>query len=346
MLTVKREGVLLEKSSLDFENKGVMNPAVIQDQKGIHLFYRAVNQFNYSTIGYCKLRSPIIVERRRKTPIILPNFQYESNGVEDPRIVKLKNTYYISYTAYDGINALGALATSKDLKTWVKRGIIVPKINYDLFTQLIKFKAIINEKYFRYNKFDYVHKRNYLWDKNVVFFPRRIHGKICFLHRIKPDIQIVEIKNIEDLAEKFWKYYIMNIREFIVISPKYAHEVCYVGGGCPPIETNFGWLVIYHGVYDTINGYVYTVCASLLDIDNPKKEIARLPYPLFKPELDWEREGNVNNVCFPSGSLIINGTLYIYYGAADERIATASIELSQLINELLLNTVNHENDSN
>lgn len=346
MLNIKKEGILLEKTSLEFENKGVMNPAVIQNQKGIHLFYRAVNQHNYSSIGYCKLSSALTIKTRKLTPIILPNFVYESKGVEDPRIVKLKNTYYMSYTAYNGINALGAIATSKDLKVWIKKGIIVPKISHDLFIQLVKSKTTINEKYFRYNKFNQVHKGTYLWDKNVVFFPRRIHGKICFLHRIKPDIQIVEIKKIEDLTEKFWKYYIMNIREYIVISPKYAHEVCYVGGGCPPIETNFGWLIIYHGVYDTINGYVYTVCASLLDIDNPKKEIARLPYPLFKPELDWEREGNVNNVCFPSGSLIINGSLYIYYGAADERIATASIELSQLINELLLNTVNHENDSN
>jgi hypothetical protein len=77
-----------------------------------------------------------------------------------------------------------------------------------------------------------------------------------------------------------------------------------VGGGCPPIETEMGWLLIYHGVHDTVNGYVYTACACLLDLDNPNKEIARLPYPLFGPELEWELKGVVNNVCFPTGTWI------------------------------------------
>jgi predicted GH43/DUF377 family glycosyl hydrolase len=123
----------------------------------------------------------------------------------------------------------------------------------------------------------------------------------------------------------------------VVLSPKYPHEVSYIGSGCPPIETEDGWLLIYHGVHDTVNGYVYTACAALLDLDAPQLEIARLPYPLFFPEKEWELKGEVNNVCFPTGAVLFGDTLYIYYGAADERIATVSVSMSALLTELLLN---------
>ena len=123
-----------------------------------------------------------------------------------------------------------------------------------------------------------------------------------------------------------------------MLSPKYDHEVSYIGGGCPPIETENGWLLIYHAVHDTIEGYVYSACAALLDLENPQKEIARLPYPLFKPEQAWELKGEVNNVCFPTGTTLVEDTLYIYYGAADELIAYASVSLSALLKELMLNT--------
>jgi predicted GH43/DUF377 family glycosyl hydrolase len=73
-----------------------------------------------------------------------------------------------------------------------------------------------------------------------------------------------------------------------------------------------------------------------LDIDNPTKEIARLPYPLIKPELSWELNGDVNNVVFPTGTSLFDDTLYIYYGAADNKIACASMSLQELIAELLL----------
>ena len=115
-----------------------------------------------------------------------------------------------------------------------------------------------------------------------------------------------------------------------------------MGGGCPPIETEQGWLLIYHCVHDTVTGYVYSASAALLDLENPLKEIARLPYPLFRPEEDWELTGEVNNVCFPTGSLLVEDRLYIYYGAADEQIACASLSLSELIKELMLYTKNDD----
>jgi predicted GH43/DUF377 family glycosyl hydrolase len=180
-------------------------------------------------------------------------------------------------------------------------------------------------------------KKAMMWDKNVVFFPRKINGKICFLHRIKPDIQFVAVYSMKDLTKEFWVNYFLRFEDSIVLSSKFPHEVSYIGGGCPPIETSAGWLLIYHGVHDTPGGYVYTACAALLDLENPIKELARLPYPLFQPDEDWEQRGEVNNVCFPTGTALFDDTLYIYYGAADERIATASVSITALVAELLLN---------
>ena len=126
--------------------------------------------------------------------------------------------------------------------------------------------------------------------------------------------------------------------KILCLLPKYSHEVSYIGGGCPPIETKHGWLLIYHGVTDTKEGHVYCACVALLDINNPQKEIARLPYKLFIPEREWELKGEVDKVVFPTGTVLIEDTLYIYYGAADERIACASLSLSALLTELLLHT--------
>ena len=147
---------------------------------------------------------------------------------------------------------------------------------------------------------------------------------------------VVAIDTLEDLTTLFWQNYFLHIDENIVLSPKYDHEVSYIGGGCPPIETASGWLIIYHGVHDTINGYVYSACVALLDLEYPQKEISRLPYPLFFPDKEWELKGEVNNVCFPSGAIVENETLFIYYGAADQRIAVASVGLNDLLAELNL----------
>lgn len=339
MIEIKNEGIILSETELDFENDGILNPAILQEGNTVHIFYRAVRKGNYSTIGYAKLEGPLKVVERNEKPLLIPSTNDEIHGIEDPRIVKIDNLYYLSYCAYDGVNALGSLATSKDLKHFTKMGVIVPKVTYRKFKQLTEFSGYLNEKYERFQVHNNIqsnpNKKLLLWDKNLIFFPKKINGFFVFLHRIRPDIQICFVKNIKDLTKEFWNEYLLHFREHILMTSKYEHEIGYIGGGCPPIETDAGWLIIYHGVYDTVNGYVYTACVALLDLNDPTKEIARLPYPLFKPELPWELFGYVNNVVFPTGTSLFDGTLYIYYGAADKRIAAVSVNLEELIAELL-----------
>jgi len=234
MLNIKKEGILLKRTAHEFENDGVLNPAAIRVGDDVHIFYRAVRKGNYSTIGHCKLKGPLTVEERSETPVLFPELEYEMHGVEDPRITKIDDLYYLSFTAYDGVNALGALAVSKDLIHFDKLGIIVPRMTYEEFRLLAESKGQLNEKYHRYNERGRVHKKHgkdvLLWDKNVIFFPRRINGKIHFLHRIRPDIQIVAVNVLLELTTEFWENYFLHLHEKIVLAPKHKHEVSYIGG--------------------------------------------------------------------------------------------------------------------
>ena len=344
MLTIRKEGILLKKTALEFENDSVLNPGIMQEGDTVHMLYRAVKSGNYSTIGYCKLDGPLKIVQRNNTPLLIPDSKEESKGMEDARIVKIEEIYYITYTAYDGINALGSLVTSKDLITFERHGVIVPKFTFDEFNCLAGSNKLVNAKYFRHVRHFEPNKNVFLWDKDVIFFPRKIKGKFAFLHRIRPGIQLVLFDSLDNLTKQFWENYFLTFNEHIILDPIGTnHESSFIGGGCPPIETEFGWLLIYHGVSDTCDGYIYSAAAALLDIDDPTKVIARFEDPLFAPDLDFEKNGVVSNVVFPTGTSLFDDTLYIYYGAADKRIACVSVSLKELLKELLLNTTNYEN---
>ena len=341
MIKVEKLGVILSPTDNTFENNGVLNPGIFQEENNVHIFYRAVEHGNFSTIGYAKSNGPIEVVERLNRPLIIRDFDYEKHGVEDARIVKIDTLYYLTYTAYDGINAMGAVAVSKDLKLFEKKGIITPPINYDEYKCHLEHcnQEKLNPKYYYYNNlFDSIGladtKSRFLRDKDIVLFPKKINGKYVMLHRIWPGIQIVQFENWKDLTKEFWENYIKDLSVHIILDPLYDFEVNYLDAGCPPIETEYGWLLIYHGVCETPIGKTYHAAAALFDIDEPSKTIARLPYPLFSPSKEYEIEGVVNHVVFPTGTALFGDDLYIYYGAADKHIAAAKLSLKQLLDEL------------
>jgi predicted GH43/DUF377 family glycosyl hydrolase len=340
MITVEKHGIILSPTDREFENNGVLNPGVYQEGNTVHILYRAVQNGNLSTIGYAKTDGPLKIVDRLDYPVITRDFDYEKQGVEDTRIVKIEDTYYVTYTAYDGINAMGALATSKDLIHFEKQGIITPKIDYQEYERLVLCcGSKLNPKYHHYYKlFAQIglvdDKSRLLRDKDLVFFPKKINGKFALLHRIWPGIQIVYFDHWTDLTKSFWENYLENLTDYIVLDPKGMHEVNYIGAGCPPIETPDGWLMIYHGVQETSTGAVYHANAALLQLDKPENEITRLDLPLFSPTKPWEIEGEVNDVVFPTGQALFGDDLYIYYGAADKHVAVAKMNINELLHEL------------
>lgn len=343
MIAVTKHGIILEKTDNIFENESVFNPGIFQDGNTVHMFYRAVRSGNFSSIGYCRLDGPLTVVERAKEPVFNKEKSYEFQGVEDPRITKIEDTYYLSYAAFDGINSFGAYATSKDLKNFERKGIVTPKFTFEEYAELINKNCdkISDEHIMFYNLFvryklgDLMKGKIYVWDKNLVFFPKKINGKLAALHRLFPSIQLLYFNEPEDLTIDFWKEYITNLHKHVALFPKGAYENSHIGAGCPPIETEKGWLLVYHAAQNTPKGLVYHASAALMDLKNPTLIKARLKKPLFSPTEPWEKKGVVNNVVFPTGTALFNEELYIYYGAADSSVAAASVNINALLDELL-----------
>lgn len=344
MFEVKKIGMILEPTNLEFERKAVLNPACYQDGEFVHMFYRAVNDDGDSCIGYAKLKGPTEVVERWDRPIIMRDYPYEIKGVEDPRIVNIDGTFYMTYVAHDGKNAITAYATSADLKTFKKEGIISPQITYHDATDLFKESSLrIKDSYFFFASF-YEEEAGagvLVWHKDVILFPKKIGGRFVIIHRILPDIQILFFDDFSELTTEFWQDYLRKVPQHVVLENKHWFETRHIGGGAPPIETSDGWLFITHGAEETNKQRVYHAGAALLDIVNPQKVLGKLHEPLFSPTEPWEISGLVSNVVFPTGTAIFGDMLYIYYGAADRQIAVASVSLPELLKELKNPTQGH-----
>jgi len=157
-------------------------------------------------------------------------------------------------------------------------------------------------------------------NKGMALFPRKINGKYAMLCRIDGvNNYIAYSDNIN-----IWR------EAKLIQKPKYIWEMIQVGNGGSPIETEEGWLVITHAVGPMRE---YVLGASLYEIDNPEKEIGRLKTPLLVANKE-EREGYVPNVVYSCGSIIHNRNLIIPYGMSDYASTYASINLSELLNEL------------
>jgi predicted GH43/DUF377 family glycosyl hydrolase len=336
MLNIKDEGIVLEKSEVAFENKAVFNPTCVEVDGITHMFYRALDQNDVSSIGYCQLKDNRVI-MRAKQPVIFPEFDYEKMGTEDPRITYLSGTYYMFYTGYDGKNALICYATSPDLITFTKHGVISPQMSYDEAEDI--FRSQVQRKYTLFEMF--YKQRNgqdiLLFEKDASLFPKKIDGQFALLHRILPGIQLIKFNDFSELTEDHWREYLKDLQNNIVMDPLYWFENRNVGGGAPPIETEDGWLIIYHTVADNLSEKTYYASAALLDKANPMKVIGRLKEPLFSPVATWEKFGVVNNVVFPTGCVVSGNKLTIYYGAADSVIAAKSLNLTDLLFELKKN---------
>jgi predicted GH43/DUF377 family glycosyl hydrolase len=348
MITVEKYGIILSPTENEFENNGVLNPGIYQEGDTVHILYRADQKGNLSTIGYAKTDGTNKVVDRNTKPLIIPELEFEKNGIKDARIVKIEDVFYITYAAYDGINSMGALAISKDLIHFEKQGTITPPINYAEYEKLIlKCGNRLNPKY--HNNYNFYKELGLaeepfreILDKDIVFFPKKIKGKFAMLHSIWPGIQIVYFDHWKYLTKSFWENYLENLSSHIVMNPKGVFEVNYIGVGCPPIETKEGWLLIYYGVQETALGNLFHVKAALLELENPEIEITRLSYPLFSPTKQWEIEGEVDNVVFPTGHALFKNDLYIYYGAANKQIAVAKMNINKLLLELKKANVSDE----
>ncbi len=168
------------------------------------------------------------------------------------------------------------------------------------------------------------------FNRNGVLFPRRVGGKYAMLSRPSDNghTPFGDIFYSESPDLIHWG------RHRHVMSPEaWTWQSTKIGAGPTPIETSEGWLLIYHGVLTSCNGFVYSMGAALLDLDEPWKVIARGRDYLLSPQVPYEQVGDVPNVVFPCAALVDVPTdrITIYYGAADTVTCLAHGYLSEII---------------
>lgn len=297
-----------------WESKATFNPGAIYEEGKVHLVYRAMSEDNTSVLGYAASKDGFTFNERLDEPIYVPREDFEkklvpggNSGCEDPRLTKLDDTVYMCYTAFNGKSEPRAALTSiscADFLTrrwnWAKPVLISPPG---------------------------------FMDKDAALFPKKIKGKFAILHRIGTSIWLDLVDSLS-FAEGQW------IKGTVIMSSrKESPPAEKIGISSPPIETKWGWLLLYHVVSKDENRSSkrhYYVKAALLDINDPTCVIACGKTALLKPEMPYEREGQVADVVFPCGAVVINDRLFVYYGGADTVIGVATVKLTELVQSLLL----------
>ena len=205
-------------------------------------------------------------------PVMVPGLEgdyavYERKGIEDPRITKIEETYYIIYTA-----------------------VSEPE------------------------------------NKDGALFPRKIGGRYVRLDRpMVGSTGNIWISYSDDLVNWGDSRVLMTVRGDCWDSWR-------IGASVPPIETDYGWLEIYHGVRETSHGPIYRLGAAMLDKDDPTKILCRSAIPILSPREDYERTGDIPNVVYSTGAVMEeDGALKIYYSGADTCICVGTVRLEELM---------------
>lgn len=282
-----------------WESAGTFNPAVVLYKGKIVMLYRAQDAAGTSRLGYAESKDGIHFARRPE-PVLAPEADYEKDGgMEDPRLQKFGDTYYLTYTGYNKKDAQLCLATSRDLIHWERKGVI-----------LLAYKGNWNKG----------------WTKSGAIVPDRIDGKywMYWLGTAADKTDQMGLSYSTDLIH--WT----DATETPVLpkrSGRFDSRV--VEPGPPPILTSGGIVLIYNGADDQL---VYRTGVAVFDSHDPRKVLYRSDTPIFAPEKDWEKVGQVPNVIFVEGMLQQNGRWLFYYGGADKYVGVAEAQELQASN--------------
>jgi predicted GH43/DUF377 family glycosyl hydrolase len=315
-----------------WEDLAVFNPAAWYDadQKEVLLLYRSAESHpDYKCyFGLARSRDGYHFERASDQPVLSPSIEgFDGATIQDPRMIKMGEWFYVTYACrhypfgqfwnpevkkryavpecppdfprYLRANAtLTGLAMTRDFKTWIRAGWLTDPT---------------------------------LDDRDVILFPEKVNGQYVLMHRplewagapYGTEHPCAWISFADDL---------MGFRRSrLLIKNRFEWEAGKLGVNTPPIQTPHGWLTLYHAVG---RDKFYRLGALLLDLNDPGKVLHRTPDWLMQPEADYEMEGFYRGVCFPCGTVVIDGTLFVYYGGADKYCALATCSFDELVNHL------------
>ena len=291
---------IISPLDIPFPAAAILNPgATIQDGQFV-LVLRIEDHAGFSSLHIARSENGITDWKIDPKPILAygeEGLRYEEWGCEDGRVTYIEEDKcrFIIYTAYSPRGAAVALARSYDLVTAERIGLILSSSN-----------------------------------KDAVLCPQKFNDRWLILHR--PDA---------GGDEHIWSAYSPDLVHWgephSVLSEEggAAWDNIKVGAGAPPILLDEGWLLIYHGVKGYGGHLVYRVGVALLDKDKPYKVIARSRKWIFQAEAPYELSGLTPNVVFPTGLLLCDDELWMYYGAADTCTCLATAKLKDVLSTLM-----------
>ena len=294
----KHEGnPILAPSDTYWEANAIYNPAGWTDGEKVFLLYRAEGTCNFpgraftSRIGLA-VSDDGIYFKREPYPIMEPTEAYEiPGGCEDPRLVRIDDTFYMTYTAYDGKVARLSMAMSKDLYSWTKLGPLFPD---DIW-----------EKIFASDEYRHLFPRG--WSKSGAILDQKVNG---YYWMYFGDTHIW-VANSRDLRK--W-----DVVQGPVLSPRSGlFDAHLVEPGPPPRMYPEGIWLGYNGADLNLR---YSFGQALFAADNPTKLIRRCTRPLLEPTNEFEIMGQVPKVVFGEGLVNFQGKWLLYYGMADSRV--------------------------
>jgi len=307
---VRYEGnpIIKPAMELPWQKMGTYNPTAIYLDGKVHIIYRGQAENGASVFGYARSSDGLHIDEHLHAPIYVPREDFEkpthangNSGCEDPRITKINDKLFMTYTAYDGTNPPRVALTTISVADFLKK--------------------------------------NWNWDKPRLISPPGVDDKdACLVKKVKGDGYIA----FHRLGDVIWLDF---LRDLDFPEKKYLSggimaqarrdkwDNVKIGIAGPPIETEHGWLLLYHGVSDP--DHIYKVGAMLLDYDDPRKILARTDEPLLEPVEEYELNGQIPNVVFPCGAVVIEGVIFLYYGGADSVTCVATMPLATLLDVLL-----------
>lgn len=302
-----------------WEARATFNTAAVYEDGKVHFVYRALGDRDLSVFGYASSSDGEHIDERSNEPIYIPRESFETpgqqvyssfadhylsgggyGGVEDPRITKVDDRFYMTYVAFDGATPPRVALTS------------------------IKVNDFLDKKWDKWERPKLISAPGMV-NKNAVIFPEKVNGKYVVFHRVFPNVLIDYVDDLE-----FNNY----LRGQYFIAPRKGHwDSKKIGAGAPPIKTKDGWLFVYQAV-----GYQdssrYKIGAMLLDHNDPTKVLYRTNKPLIAPDLPYENEGHKAGVVYPCGAVVKDNRLFVYYGGADTVTCAASENLDTFLHKL------------
>lgn len=302
----EKNPIMVPDLETKWRSKAIFNPAAIDLEGKIHILYRAMSDDNTSYIGYAATENGFDIIENSPEPAYWPRMPFENKGIpngnsgcEDPRIVQVGDKIYLFYTAYNGIDSPKVAISSIPVGDFLEK-------KWNNWTEPI---IVSPEKE---------------WDKDACIIPEKIRDKYFMIHRLNSSICADYMNSLDFSGERVQEYIkLMSPREGMWDSFR-------IGLSTPPIKTEKGWLLFYHGVNDG----VYKLGAALLDLENPEIVLARTSYHIMEPEMDYELRGQVNRVVFPCGTVQRDGVIFIYYGGADSVLCVATIKMEDVLRML------------